>query len=289
MTEQDAAGHDGEPRDSGGEHPAPISDAQVRDWVDVGVAAVLAAAPIALEHFRAGVAIDDKRGLGVYDPVTVADRDVEASIRAHLAAHLPSHGIAGEEHPDSEGDPRISWVIDPIDGTRAYVSGMPTWGSLLGLVVDGVAVGGVMHQAFTGETFVADPVRGARLLLRGEERTLRTRHVPDGVADAVLYSTHPFQLATVGATAAFESIAGEVRLQRWGGDCYMFAMLAAGQVDLIIEGSLKSYDIAALIPIITGAGGVVTTWDGKPAQSGGRIIAAGDPRVHEAAIKLLNS
>jgi myo-inositol-1(or 4)-monophosphatase len=260
----------------------------VREWVEVGLAAVLAAAPIALAHFRTAVAVDDKPGLGVYDPVTVADREVEAAIRAHLGSHLPGHRIVGEEHPDSEGDPSVTWIIDPIDGTRAYISGMPTWGTLLGLVVDGVAVGGVMHQPFTGETFVADPVRGARLLHGGTERVLRTRHVPGGLADAVLYSTHPFQLAAIGATAAFEAIADEVRLQRWGGDCYMFAMLAAGQVDLVIEGTLKAYDIAALIPLVEQAGGVVTDLAGNPPTMGADlVVASGDPRLHSEVLARL--
>lgn len=266
----------------------PISDEQIRDWVDIGVDAVLRAAPIALRHFRTGVTVDDKQSQGTYDPVTVADRDVETDIRDLLGRALPEHRIVGEEHPDSSGDPRFTWIIDPIDGTRAFISGLPTWGTLLGLLVDGVAVGGVMHQPFTDETFIADPVRGARLLHHGEEHRLRTRPVPGGLADAVLYSTHPGQLEIAGATKAFEAIADQVRLPRWGGDCYAFAMLAAGQIDLIIEGDLKAYDIAALIPIIEQAGGVVTDLAGNPPVDGAQlVVASGDPRLHADAMAIL--
>ena len=147
--------------------------------------------------------VDDKRSHDAFDPVTVADRDVEASIRAFLGRHLPGHRVIGEEHPDAPGDERFTWVIDPIDGTRAFISGLPLWGTLLGLVVDGAPVGGVMHQPFTGETFVADPVRGAVLLHGGTTRSLRTRQVPGGLAEAVLYSTSPDQFEVVGATRAF--------------------------------------------------------------------------------------
>jgi histidinol-phosphatase len=266
----------------------PIPDQVIREWVDIGVDAVLRAAPIALRHFRTSVTVDDKRTAGSYDPVTVADRDVETDIRDLIGRALPGHRIVGEEHPDAPGDPRLTWIVDPIDGTRAFISGMPTWGTLLGLVVDGVAVGGVMHQPFTDETFVADPVRGARLLHHGEERRLRTRHVPDGLADAVLYSTHPSQLELAGATRAFEVIADQVRLARWGGDCYAFAMLAAGCIDLIIEGDLKAYDIAALIPLIEQAGGVVTDLAGNPPVGGAQlVVASGDRRLHADAMAIL--
>ena len=175
--------------------PAPrpsletVSDEQIRDWIDLAVSAVLEAGPIALEHFRTGMTVYDKRSHDAFDPVTVADRDVEASIREFLGRHVPGHRVIGEEQPDTPGDERFTWVIDPIDGTRAFISGLPLWGTLLGLVVDGVPVGGVMHQPFTGETFVADPVRGAVLVHGGTTRPLRTRPVPGGLAEAVLYST----------------------------------------------------------------------------------------------------
>ena len=270
----------------------PIADEQVRDWIDIGLAAVLAAAPIALRHFRTALDVHDKRAEGVsattYDPVTRADTEVEAAIRAHLGQALPEHRALGEEYPDSAGDPRFTWIVDPIDGTRAYITGMPLWGTLLALVVDGVPVAGVMHQPFTGETFVADPIRGSRLIHAGTERRLATRHVPGGLADAVLYSTHPSQLEAVDAVRAFEVVADEVRLQRWGGDCYAFAMLAAGFVDLIVEGDLKSYDIAALIPIIEQAGGVVTDLAGRqPTVGAPLVVASGDPRVHAEALALV--
>ena len=271
-------------------HHSSATDEQIRDWIDLAVFAVLEAGPIALQHFRAGIAVDDKRSRGVFDPVTVADRDVEASIREFLGRHLPDHRVVGEEHPDSAGDERFTWIIDPIDGTRAFISGLPVWGTLVGLVVDGAPVGGVMHQPFTGETFVADPVRGSLLVHRGAMRRLHTRPVPGGLADAVLYSTHPSQFDVVGAAAAFEAVSDRVRLQRWGGDCYSFAMLAAGCIDLVIEGDLKSYDIAALIPIVEQAGGIVTDLAGDPPTNGGElVIASGDPRLHAEVLAILRA
>jgi len=148
----------------------------------------------------------------------------------------------------------------------------------------------VMHQPFTGETFVADPVRGAVLVHGGTTRPLRTRPVPGGLAEAVLYSTSPGQFEVVGATRAFRAVADRVRLQRWGGDCYAFAMLAAGCIDLVIEGDLKSYDIAALIPLIEQAGGIVTDLAGnRPTQGAELVIASGDPRLHAEVLAILRS
>jgi histidinol phosphatase-like enzyme (inositol monophosphatase family) len=273
-----------------GHRQLSASDEQIRDWIDLATFAVLAAGPIALQHFRTEITVDDKRSRGVFDPVTAADRDVEASIRDFLRRHLPEHRVVGEEHPEAKGDERYTWIIDPIDGTRAFISGLPVWGTLVGLLVDGVPVGGVMHQPFTGETFVADPVRGSLLVHRGSMRPLHTRHLQGGLADAVLYSTHPSQLEVVGASTAFEAVADRVRLQRWGGDCYAFAMLAAGCIDLVIEGDLKSYDVAALIPIVEQAGGVVTDLAGNPPTFGGElVIASGDPRLHAEVLAILRA
>jgi myo-inositol-1(or 4)-monophosphatase len=176
-------------------------------------------------------------------------------------------------------------VLDPIDGTKSFISGFPIWGTLIALLHKGMPVFGMMHQPFIGERFSGD---SGSALYRGPlgERKLAVRRCAS-LQDATLFTTSPL-LMGADDRAAFGRVEETVRLTRYGGDCYAYCMLAAGHLDLVIETELKPYDIAALIPIVTGAGGVVTTWDGKPAQGGGRIVAAGDPRTHEAALKLLN-
>jgi len=163
---------------------------------------------------------------------------------------------------------------------------MPTWGTLLGLVVDGQPVAGVMHQPFTDETFAADPARGSRFLHAGAERQLRTR-TGATLEDAILYSTHPSMLEWAGVLDRFHALSGQVRLQRWGGDCYAFALVAMGTIDLVIDGCLMPYDIVPLIPIIELAGGVVTDIEGRVPMTGGTVIAAANPDLHAQALAAL--
>ncbi len=253
--------------------------------LDVGIAAVRAAGPIALEYFRTDMAVDNKLAGITYDPVTEADRRVEAHVRAAINARFPDHQVIGEEGGTTGSGP-ISWIIDPIDGTRAFISGMPTWGTLLGLVVDGEPVAGVMHQPFTDETFAADPVRGSRFLHAGTERILRTRATAT-LEDAVLYSTHPTMLEWAGVLDRYRELSSRVRLQRWGGDCYAFALVAMGTIDLAVDGCLMPYDIVPLIPIIELAGGVVTDIEGRVPMAGGTVIAAANPDLHAEALAAL--
>jgi len=176
------------------------------------------------------------------------------------------------------------WLLDPIDGTKSFIAGMPLWGTLIGLTRAKRPVFGLMHQPFVGERFSGD---GAAAHYRGpkSERTLMVRSC--GALDqALLFTTSPL-LMKDDDRAAFGRVERAVRLSRYGGDCYSYCMLAAGHVDLVIETELKPYDVAALIPIITGAGGIITTWEGGAADAGGRIVAAGDRRVHEAALSVL--
>jgi myo-inositol-1(or 4)-monophosphatase len=186
----------------------------------------------------------------------------------------------GDARPDAE----YVWVLDPIDGTKSFISGVPLWGTLIALMHNGMPAFGMMHQPYIRERFFGD---GGAATFRGTngQRHLSVRRCTS-LADATLFATTP-QMFRGTDRAAFDRVEQQVRLSRYGGDCYAYCMLATGHIDLVIEAELKPYDIAALIPIVTGAGGVVTTWDGAPAQNGGRIIAAGDPRVHEAALKLL--
>jgi myo-inositol-1(or 4)-monophosphatase len=258
---------------------------QIRDCLETGLAAVLEAGPIALEYFRRGAAVDDKRPGGHFDPVTEADRRIETLIRERLSAAYPEHRIVGEEHGVS-GAGSTYWTIDPIDGTRSFISGLPTWGILLGLVVDGRAVAGIMHQPFTGETYFADPQAGSRHYHGGRETQLRTR-ADARLDDAILYSTDPLMFADPQLRASFDRLAARARLVRWGGDCYGYSLVAHGCIDLMVDSLLMPYDIIPMIPIIEGAGGVVTDLNGDPPMHGGTVIMAANPALHAAALELM--
>ncbi|NEU11459.1 histidinol-phosphatase [Methylobacterium sp. BTF04] len=240
-----------------------------------------------LPFFRAAFGMDDKtRGAGAFDPVTEADRAAEVTMRGMIRRTFPTHGILGEEFGSENLSAECVWVLDPIDGTRAFVSGLPTWGTLIGLTRHTEPVLGLMHQPYLGERFSGDGASAHFRSARGE-RTLRTRR---GVKlnEAVLATTDPRLFADGDESARFAAVEGSVRMSRYGTDCYAYCMLAAGQIDLVVEAGLKPYDIVALIPIIEGAGGVITAWDGGTASQGGRIVAAGDRALHEAALRHLN-
>jgi myo-inositol-1(or 4)-monophosphatase len=237
-----------------------------------------------LPFFRTSLGVEDKGSAGRFDPVTAADRAGESVMRALIRETFPEHGVIGEEHGDLRADAEFVWVLDPIDGTRSFILGLPVWGTLIGLMRRGRPCFGLMHQPFTGERFSGDGA-AATYRGRGGDRRLRTRACP-ALADAMLMATSPTMFDET-ERAAFDAVAAGTRQTRWGGDCYAYAMLAAGHVDLVVEADLKPYDIVALIPIVEGAGGVVTTWTGEPATNGGRIVAAGDRRVHEAALETL--
>jgi myo-inositol-1(or 4)-monophosphatase len=238
-----------------------------------------------LPFFRTSLSIDDKSQTHDFDPVTEADRAAEAVMRRLIKANFPRHGIVGEEFGNEDVEAEYVWVLDPIDGTKSFIAGFPIWGTLIGLLHRGTPVFGMMHQPFIGERFSGDNGQ-ARYQGPSGERRLSVRRCAS-LKEATSYTTSPL-LMNERDRATFGRIEQAVRLSRYGGDCYSYCMLAAGHLDLVVETELKPYDIAPLIPIITGAGGVVTSWDGGPAQGGGRIVAAGDPRLHEAALKLLN-
>jgi myo-inositol-1(or 4)-monophosphatase len=216
--------------------------------------------------------------------VTAADHAAETVMRALIRRTFPDHGIIGEEYGNHRADAEYVWVLDPIDGTKSFIAGMPTWGTLIGLLRHGEPVFGLMSQPFTRERFNGD---GGAARYRGPagERALMVRPCA-ALSDAVLFTTSPL-LMNDADRAIFRWVEEKVRLSRYGGDCYAYCMLAAGHVDLVIETELKPYDVLPLIPIIRGAGGVITTWDGGNPNPGGRVIAAGDKRVHAAALELL--
>jgi len=236
--------------------------------------------------FRTSLGVEDKSRGGMFDPVTAADRAAELAMRTLLRKKFPAHGIIGEEFGPERSDAEFVWVLDPIDGTKSFISGMPAWGTLIALTRSGRPVFGMVHQPFIGERFSGD---GLAATYRGPagNRALMVRPCP-ALAEAVLYTTSP-RLMNAADRAIFARVEELVRLSRYGGDCYSYCMLAAGHVDLVIETELKPHDVAALIPIISGAGGIVTTWNGKAPESGGRIVAAGDRRTHAAALALLNA
>ncbi len=247
-----------------------------------GHAALDAAARVTVPGFRADLTVTDKAAAGaLYDPVTQADRDAERAMVQALRARFPAHRIIGEEH-GTLGPARApyTWILDPIDGTRSYMTGLPTWGTLLACRGPDGLVLGLMDQPILGERFVGTP-GGATL----GDRPLRARATED-VAHAVLYATTP-DMFDRDELSAFERLAARVRLRRFGGDCYAYAMLAAGHIDLVVEAGLAPYDIAALVPILRGAGAVVTTWDGGPPDDGGRILAAATPALHARAQAVL--
>jgi myo-inositol-1(or 4)-monophosphatase len=234
--------------------------------------------------FRTSLGVEDKSGGAGFDPVTAADRAAEQAMRALIRKQFPAHGIVGEEFGAERPEAEFVWLLDPIDGTKSFISGMPAWGTLIALTRGGRSVYGMMHQPFIGERFTGD---GAAARYRGPagDRALLARPCA-ALAEAVLYTTSP-RLMKPEDRALFAAVEEKVRLSRYGGDCYAYCMLAAGHIDLLIETELKPHDVAALIPIITGAGGIITTWAGEPAEQGGRIVAAGDRRVHEAALAML--
>jgi myo-inositol-1(or 4)-monophosphatase len=237
-----------------------------------------------LPFFRTSLGVENKGGAGNFDPVTAADRAAETAMRTLIRQNFPDHGIIGEEFGNERTDAEYVWVLDPIDGTKSFITGMPAWGTLIALTRAGEPVYGMMHQPFTRERFIGDG-RGARYHGPAGERALRVRRCAE-LSEALLMTTSPL-LMQQADREAFGKVEKAVRLSRYGGDCYAYCMLAAGHVDLVIETELKPYDILPLIPIIAGAGGTVTTWEGGAPTAGGRIIAAGDKRIHEAAMKIL--
>nr|WP_295469466.1 histidinol-phosphatase [Mesorhizobium sp.] len=243
-----------------------------------------AAAAETLPRFRTAGTVSNKEA-GGFDPVTEADREAERALRALILSRYPDHGILGEEHGSENASASHVWVIDPIDGTRAFISGLPVWGTLVGLTIDGDAKAGLMSQPFTGELFYADG-DGSHYEGPGGPRKLATRGTAD-LSDATLFTTTP-ALFKGAMRERYDRLERAVRLARYGTDCYAFAMVAAGHADIAVDAGLQSYDIVALIPLIEQAGGVVTTWTGGPAENGGDILASANPVLHEKALRLVN-
>jgi inositol-phosphate phosphatase / L-galactose 1-phosphate phosphatase / histidinol-phosphatase len=239
-----------------------------------------AAGAVVRRYYRAGLAIESKADAS---PVTIADREAEQVLRALIRAACPDHGIEGEEFPGERLDAEFVWRLDPIDGTKSFVVGRPLFGTLIALTRAGRPVLGVIDQCILGERWVG--VAGQGSTWNGQP--IRVRACP-ALEQAVLSVTSP-QMFTAGQRAAMARLEQAVRFPVYGGDCYAYGLLAMGSLDLIVEADLDVHDFMALVPVIEGAGGLVTDWQGAPlsATSDGRIVAAGDSRVHERALKLL--
>lgn len=256
------------------------------DYLEFAVRSVVAAGEVTLPHFRVPIAVDDKGGSG-YDPVTAADRDAEAVIRAAIAKAYPDHGIRGEEHGFERGRSPYTWVIDPIDGTRSFITGQLHWGMLVALHDGARVVCGVMHQPFVGETWLATAGGASRWRRGGDERVLRTRRCAR-LADAIVACTTPDMFTTARTREGFSRVRDRAKLVRWGGDCYAYCLLAMGLIDVVVESSLQAWDVQALVPIVESAGGVISGWDGSSCDEGGDIVACGDPALAAEARALLS-
>ena len=236
--------------------------------------------PIAARYFRTPVAIDDKTDAS---PVTIADREAETAMRALLTQHVPQHGVFGEEHGAVRTDADYVWVLDPIDGTKAFITGLPIFGTLIALLHHGKPVLGVIDQPILKERWLG--VAGERSTFNG--KPIRVRACTD-LADAYMYSTAPIMFPGEWEKR-HAALTQRVKLFRWGGDCYAYGLLAAGYADLCVEASLEPYDYMALVPVVQGAGGRLTDWRGGPLGlvGSGRVVAAGDERTHAEALAVL--
>lgn len=242
-----------------------------------------AAGEAILPFFRAGTAVDNKEA-AAFDPVTEADRASEAAMRRLIAEHRPGDGVLGEEYDMLPSQNGRGWTLDPIDGTRGFIAGTTAWTVLIAHTRDGIPRAGVIDQPHTGERFFGDG-ETAGLAHRGGTKLLRVSKT-QRLDEALMATTDPYLFH--GAEAdVFAALRPELRLIRYGMDAYAYALLAAGGVDLVVESGLKPFDVQALIPVVTGAGGILTDWTGQPAHEGGQVVAAATPELHAAALEIL--
>ena len=247
-----------------------------------------AAGVVIRPYFRKRIDVIDKGATGpkpVFDPVTEADKGAEDAMRALIRAERPDDGILGEERGHEPGRSGRTWILDPIDGTRAFITGRPTWGTLIALHDGTKPALGIIDQPVLRERFIGFDGKSEVITPEGCE-PLKVRAC-SSLSQAVVSTTHPWTYFTQNQRGAFEDVCNAARMSYFGGDCYAYALLASGFIDIIIEGRLAPWDIAALVPVVEGAGGVVTDWDGKPFSGGASIIASGDTRAHDEAVAML--
>ena len=263
----------------------PLSDAEKADLIATAHALADVAREATLMHFRSPLLAADNKEADRFDPVTVADRLSEERMRDILARRRPYDAILGEEFGAKAGTSGLTWVLDPIDGTRGYLSGTPTWGVLISVRDAGGPVYGIIDQPYIRERFEGGLGR-AEVNGPSGRAALRVRP-PRPLSEAILFTTFP-EVGTPEEGAAFRRVAAGAKLVRYGTDCYAYALVAAGTIDLVIEAGLQAYDVQAPIAVIEAAGGVVTDWLGRPAHDGGRILAASSLALHAEALALLN-
>ena len=245
-----------------------------------------AARQVILPYFRSlDLQADNKLGTG-FDPVTEADRAAERAMRDILAAERPADGILGEEYGAQPGTSGLTWVLDPIDGTRGFLSGTPTWGVLIAVSNVSGPFYGIIDQPYIGERFEGAP-DGALMTGPHGSHPLQTRAARD-LRQAIVFTTFP-EVGSTDEASAFGAVASRALLTRYGMDCYAYALVAAGQVDLVIEAGLNAYDIQAPITVIQAVGGVVTDWQGNPVHEGGRALAAANREIHAQALAILSA
>lgn len=254
--------------------------------IDTAHALAEAARRATLQHFRQPGLTADNKEAARFDPVTVADKLSEERMRAILADRRPQDGILGEEYGATAGTSGLTWVLDPIDGTRGYLSGTPTWGVLISVADQTGPIYGLIDQPYIGERFEGGFGRAEVNGPMGRA-ALKTRPAR-ALAEAILMTTFP-EVGTPEEGAAFRRVAAQAKLTRYGTDCYAYALIAAGSIDLVIEAGLQAYDVQAPIAVIEAAGGIVTDWEGKPCHDGGRVLAAANSRIHAEALALLQA
>jgi histidinol phosphatase-like enzyme (inositol monophosphatase family) len=264
---------------------APFPEGRLSELDDFLLALNRAAAEAILPLFRGDHGLVNKLEQG-FDPVTEADKGAERAIRALIAERYPAHGVIGEEYGEDRPDAEFVWVLDPVDGTRAFIAGLPLWTTLIGLRHEGRPVLGSIGQPYLGEIYIGH-AGGSRLVSPAGARALKVRACPD-LGQALIATTDPEGCFSESEKAAWGRVRASARLARLGCDAYAYAMVAAGAMDLVLEAGLKSWDIEAAIPVIAGAGGVTTDWRGEPVgPDGGQIAIAGDRACLEAALPAL--
>ncbi len=258
----------------------PLSPADLDEFASLAMRLADAAGEVIRPYFRQPLAVDDKPDL---TPVTIADRAAEQAMRSLIESRFPDHGIIGEEFGRARDNAEFVWVLDPIDGTKSFISGVPLFGTLIALTRARRPILGIIDQPISRERWVG--VAGRPTTLNGA--TVRCRACA-GLATATLFSTTP-DMFKEGDAAAFARVSTAVKLTRFGADCYAYGLVAAGFVDLVLEANLKPYDFCAMVPIVEGAGGIATDWRGAglDLDADGRVLVAGDRRTHQAALDLL--
>jgi len=263
-----------------------LSDFDKKSIIDTAIIMLDSARPIALSYFRKQTQVIENKLINGFDPVTMADKEIELIFRKILTKERPEDGIIGEEFQNIPSQSGFTWILDPIDGTRGFISGTPTWGMLIGVNNGSKTIFGAIDQPYTQERFIGG-FGHSSLETRDKITNINVRPCSK-LEDATLFSTMP-QVGNISETELFNLVSNKCKLTRFGMDCYAYGLLALGQIDLVIEADLNIYDIQGPLAVVEAAGGVVTDWQGGPVNSGGQIIASGDSKIHAEVIKILNS